>query len=65
MSVYQVDEFYIYTNNKDIDFSVAKSLCDERGCDFNQDGDTATIETFYSKGEAIEFEKLLISKAET
>ena len=63
MSVYQVGEFYIYTNNKDIDFSAAKSLCEEYGCDFNQDGDTATIETFYSEGEAIEFEELLSSKA--
>lgn len=63
MSIYQVEEFYIYINNKDIDFDAAKAACDEHGFDFVQDCDTAVIETFNSEGEAEEFHEIIKENA--
>ena len=63
MDVHQVEEFYIYTNNKDIDFDAAQVVCDEYGYDFKIDGDTAVIETFYSESAAEELGQILEEKA--
>ena len=63
MSVCQVEEYYIYINNKSHDFYEVKKVCDEHGVDFIQDGETAVVETFYSNGDAEEFESILESLA--
>lgn len=59
MSVFQVEEYYLYIDLSKYDIEAVKAACDEEGLDFIPDDPNepahATIETFYSEHDAESF----------
>lgn len=57
MGVYQIEEFYVSVTNDNVErcSDEIKELADSEGLDCYIDGNSLTVETFYSETDANEF----------